>query len=244
MMDETAVPGQPAAGRAPEAARRVAMVHSTRLVIDAVQKVLAPQSREIDAFHVLDEGILRRLAALGKITPEIVQWLAGMVLSAQRAGADLAVVSCSSLSPCVRAVQEQVEIPVLRIDAPMMAYAVTHARKVGLVMTNPTTEAPSRLLFREATDRLASGAALIPRLCPQAFARLNGGDVQGHDREVAGTVEALLAETDLVLLAQISIARVKEQLPDPVRQRVFTSLDFIVPEIRSILALPQGGRQR
>ena len=241
MKTETAVPLRPAAGQAPEAAKRVALVHSTRLVIDAVQKAMAPHAREIDAFHVLDEGILRRLAALGQITPEIDRWLAGMVLSAQRAGADLAVVSCSSLSPCVRAVQEQAAIPVIRIDAPMMAYAVTHARKIGLVMTNPTTEAPSKLLFREVTDRLASGAALIPRLCPQAFARLNRGDVQGHDREVADTVEALLAETDLVLLAQISIARVKEQLPDPVRKRVFTSLDFIVPEIRRILALPGGG---
>jgi hypothetical protein len=73
---------------------------------------MALQCPNIDFFHLMDEGILRKLTASGQITPEIIQWLAEMVLSAERAGADMAVVSCSSLSPCVPAVQEQVDIPV------------------------------------------------------------------------------------------------------------------------------------
>jgi hypothetical protein len=84
----------------------VGMIHSTRLVIESVHKVMALQCPGIDCFHVLDEGILRKLAASRKITPEISQWLTEMALSAQRAGADMAVVSCSSLSPCVNAVQK------------------------------------------------------------------------------------------------------------------------------------------
>ena len=78
----------------------VGMIHSTRLVIESIHKVVALQCPEIDCFHVMDEGILRKLTAFGKITPEIIQWLAEMVLSAQRAGADMAVVSCSSLPLC------------------------------------------------------------------------------------------------------------------------------------------------
>jgi aspartate/glutamate racemase len=221
--------------------KRVGMVHSTRLVIESIHNVMASQCRGIDFFHVMDEGILRKLAESGKITPEITQWLADMVLSARRAGADMAVVSCSSLSPCVNAVQKQVDIPVIKIDAPMMEHAVTHAERIGLVMTNPTTEAPSKLLFREVSDRLGRDAALIPRLCPHAFAKLNRGDVQGHDLEVIKTVEDLLSEVDVVMLAQISIARIKDRLDGSIKGRVFSSLDFIVPEIRKALALqPEG----
>ena len=216
--------------------KRVGMIHSTRLVIESIQNVMASQGRGIDFFHVMDEGILRKLTESGKITPEITQWLADMVLSAQRAGADMAVVSCSSLSPCVNAVQEKVDIPVVKIDAPMMEHAVTHAERIGLVMTNPTTEAPSKLLFREVSDRLGRDAALIPRLCPLAFAKLNQGDVQGHDREVIKTVEDLLTEVDVVMLAQISIARIKDRLDGSIKGRVFSSLDFIVPEIRKTLS--------
>lgn len=216
---------------------RVGMIHSTRLVIESIHKVITLQCPGIDCFHVMDEGILRKLTASGKITPEIIQWLADMVLSAQRAGADMAVVSCSSLSPCVNAAQKKVDIPVIKIDEPMMEYAVTHAERIGLVMTNPTTETPSKILFREVSDRLGVNATLIPRLCPHAFAKLNQGDMQGHDMEVVETVEGLLAEVDVVMLAQISIARVKDRLDGAIKSRVFSSLDFIVTEIRKVLAL-------
>jgi aspartate/glutamate racemase len=221
--------------------KRVGMVHSTRLVIESIQNVMASQCRDVDFFHVMDEGILRKLAESGKITPEITQWLADMVLSARRAGADMAVVSCSSLSPCVSDVQQQVGIPVIKIDAPMVEHAVTHAERIGLVMTNPTTEAPSKLLFREVSDRLGRNATLIPRLCPQAFAKLNQGDVQGHDLEVVKTVEELLSEVDVVMLAQISIARIRDRLDGSIRGRVFSSLDFIAPEIRRVFALQREG---
>jgi glutamate racemase len=213
----------------------VGMIHSTRLVIESIHKAVALQCPGIDFFHVMDEGILRKLTSSGKITPEIIQWLAEMVLSAQRAGADMAVVSCSSLSPCVNAVQKQVDIPVIKIDAPMMEHAVTHAERIGLVMTNPTTESPSKILFREVSDKLGRNATLIPRLCPHAFFKLNQGDVQGHDLEVIKTVENLLTEVDVVMLAQISIARIKDHLDGSMRSRVLSSLDFIAPEIRKIL---------
>lgn len=82
--------------------RLVGLIHSTRLVIEPIHRVMALQCPDIDFFHLMDEGILRKLTASGQITPEIIQWLAEMVLSAERAGADMAVVSCSSLSLCSR----------------------------------------------------------------------------------------------------------------------------------------------
>ena len=83
---------------------------------------------------------------------------------------------------------------------------------------------------------MGRAATLVPRLCPHAFAKLNQGDIQGHDLEVIKTVEDLLAEVDVVMLAQISIARVKESLPAAIQSRVFSSLDFIAPEINKWLA--------
>lgn len=217
--------------------RVLGLIHSTRLVIESIHNVIASQCPDIDYFHVMDEGILRKLAASGQITPEIVQWLTEMVLSAQRAGADMAVVSCSSLSPCVSAVQKRVDIPVLKIDTPMMEHAVANAERIGLVMTNPTTEAPSRMLFKEVTQKLEREVTLITRLCPQAFVKLNRGDIRGHDQEVITTVEDLLKEVDVVMLAQISIARTKDHLNDSIKKRVYSSLDFIAPVINKVLTL-------
>jgi Asp/Glu/hydantoin racemase len=214
----------------------VGVVHTTRLVIEPVHEALAAAVPEFSISHVLDEGILRRLAAERRITPEIEDWLTRMVESTQDIGADCTVVSCSSLSPCVNEVRKRMRIPVLKVDEPMVAYAVAHADRIGLVMTNPTTEQPSKLLVREVSERLSRRVDLVPRLCPDAFAKLNRGDRDGHDAEVVRAVTELLNEVDLVMLAQISIARIREHLDPPGRGRVLSSLDFIGPRIQEVVA--------
>lgn len=215
----------------------IGLVHTTRLVIDSLHSVIAEQCPGNEISHVMDEGILRRLSTLGTITPEIINWLSDMIRSAESAGAALAVVSCSSLSPCVNEVRRQVKIPVLKVDEPMIEHALQQAGRIGLVMTNPTTEIPSTLLFDEVSRRLGSSASLQTRLCPNAFARLNQGDIRGHDAEVIETVKRLLDDVEIVLLAQISIARVRKQVEPAISGRVLSSLDFIAPKINNILTI-------
>jgi hypothetical protein len=69
------------------------------------------------------------------------------------------------------------------------------------------------------------------RLCGEAFERLNRGDVDGHDAVVVATVETLMQEVEVVLLAQISIARVIQQIDPKIKERVFSSLDFITQKL-------------
>lgn len=213
----------------------VGLVHTTRLVIDPVHQAVTDQCPALTFNHVLDEGILRSLASRGEITGEITRWLTDMVRSTEAVGAELSVVSCSSLSPCVNEVRKRVKIPVLKIDEPMMEHAIAGADRIGLVMTNPTTEQPSTLLFHEVAERLGRDVTLVPRLCPNAFTRLNQGDLAGHDAEVCRTVEGMLDEVDVVMLAQISIARVRDHLDPAVSGKVLSSLDFISRKIKDVL---------
>ena len=213
----------------------VGLVHTTRLVVEPVHQAITESLASIGVNHILDEGILKKLAIEGKITDEIITWLEAMVMSAERGGADLAIVSCSSLSPCVNEVRSRVAIPVLKVDEPMMEYAIEKGDSIGLVMTNPTTEGPSRLLFAEVAERLGKSPSLTARLCPSAFTKLNAGDTAGHDEEVVETIEKLLTEVDIVMLAQISIARVKAILGADLQHRVLSSLDFIGSKTAQVL---------
>lgn len=61
--------------------RVLGLIHSTRLVIESTHHVIASQCPDIDYYHVMDEGILRKLTASGQNTPEIVQWLTGPPLN-------------------------------------------------------------------------------------------------------------------------------------------------------------------
>ncbi len=213
----------------------VGLVHTTRLVVEPVHAAIQGSLPAVEVSHVLDEGILKRLSQLQEITPEIVDWLTSMVQSTEVVGADCAIVSCSSLSPCVNEVRKRITIPVLKVDEPMVEFAVDRADRIGLLMTNPTTEKPSRLLFDEVSERQGRSPVLVSRLCADAFEKLNKGDIAGHDSTVASAVEQLLEDVDLVVLAQISIARVKDQLNQEAADRVLSSLDFIGPRTGEIL---------
>ncbi len=213
----------------------VGILHSTRLVVDPVHSVVASQCPDAEVFHIVDEGILRVLFEIGHITDRTTNWLGQMARSAEGTGADLAVLSCSSLSPAVNSVREQLTIPFLKIDEPMAEQAVQTADKIGLVATNHTTPKPSMMLIQEVAERLGKNPEIIPRVKDDAFMKLSQGDIDGHDRVVIQAIEELLKEVDVVLLAQISIARVKEKLDEETGKRVYSSLDFIGSKINDLL---------
>jgi glutamate racemase len=214
----------------------IGLIHSTRLVVDPVHQVVASQCPDVEIIHIVDEGILRVLFELGEINERITDWLGRLVDSAVGTGADMAVLSCSSLSPAVNDVREKVGIPFLKIDEPMAEQAVRTTDRIGLVATNHTTPKPSTMLIEEVAQRLGKKVTVIPRVRADAFLKLNNGDIEGHDKVVVQAVEELLQETDVVLLAQISIARVKDKLDEKTKERVYSSLDFIGPKINEILS--------
>jgi glutamate racemase len=214
----------------------IGLIHSTRLVVDPVHQVVASQCPDAEIINIVDEGILKVLFELGEINERITDWLGRLVDSAVGTGADMAVLSCSSLSPAVNDVREKVSIPVLKIDEPMAEQAVRTTDRIGLVATNHTTPKPSTMLIEEVAERFGKKVTVVPRVQADAFLKLNDGDMDGHDNVVVKAVEELLQETDVVILAQISIARVKDKLDEKTKARVYSSLDFIGPKINEILS--------
>jgi len=207
----------------------VGLVHSTRLVIPAVHEAVAKANPELEIINVLDEGLLKLLReqAFQRIVPRMTLLAEGL----EENGAELIIVTCSSLSPYVDRVRENVKTPVIKIDEPMIQWAVANHDRIGVVMTNPTTQIPTSSLIDAVCRRLSKEVEVEYRLCGEAFERLNRGDVEGHDAAVVEAVEALIEEVEVVLLAQISIARVVSKIDPKIRGKVFCSLDFIGKEL-------------
>ncbi|HEY8344318.1 MAG TPA: aspartate/glutamate racemase family protein [Bacillota bacterium] len=203
----------------------VGLIHSTRLIIDTVHRAVSQAGPEVEIIHTLDEGLLKSLQK--KEDHRIARRLTEMAEKLEEDGADLNILTCSSLSPYVNEIRKKLRIPLLKIDEPMIEWAVQNHQKIGVVMTNPTTYEPTTGLLREVAGRLGKEVKVEYNLCEQAFSRLNHGDVQGHDAVVIEAVETLLREVEVVLLAQVSIARIIEQVNPEVRERVFSSLNFI-----------------
>lgn len=220
----------------------IGLIHSTRLVIDSVHLVLTRDCPGCELVHILDETLLRDLRRPDRTPEGLARKLAALAATLAESGADLTVVTCSSLSPRVNAARTHSPVPILKIDEPMVEYAVRHGSRIGVVATNPATVEPTRMLIEEVSGSLGKSAGVQTALVEEAFLRLNQGDAAAHDRLVLEAVERLSDQSDMVLLAQLSIARVLERIQPDRRANVLSSLEFIGDKINDTLALKPDRR--
>src|SRR5690554_1385056 len=162
----------------------VGLIHSTRLVIEAVHSRVSKANPELEIINFLDEGLLRCLQR--KETAAIHRRMVGLAEKLEEDGADLIIVSCSSLSPHVNGMRSVVKTPIIKIDEPMIEWAVKNHSRIGVVMTNPTTQEPTAGLIQEVSQGLKKEVAVDYKLCAEAFRKLNQGDTEGHDNAEIG----------------------------------------------------------
>jgi Asp/Glu/hydantoin racemase len=174
----------------------------------ALAEELVPDA---DVFHIADETLLSNTRREGRLTPATRRRVLGYVESAAEAGADLVVVTCSSIGPAVDASRAFLDVPVLRIDEPMADEAVRLGSRVGVVATLSTTLEPTADLVRRRAEAAGRDVEVVAHLCEGAF----GSD--RHDELVREGLRSVAAEVDVIVLAQASMARVVEDdLPVPV----------------------------
>ena len=165
-----------------------------------------------DSFHIVDETLLSNTRKTGSLTATTRRRVLGYIESAADAGADLVVVTCSSIGPAVDASHEFVDVPVLRIDEPMADEAVRLGSRVGVLATLATTLLPTAELVERRAIAAGKDVEVDARVCDGAFDALQAGDRDRHDELVREGLRGLIKDVDVVVLAQASMARVADTL--------------------------------
>jgi Asp/Glu/hydantoin racemase len=218
--------------------KKVAYLHTVSSLVglfNDLSKELLPAGTEV--FHIADEMLLKTVMAQGGLSPFIYQRVAEDVVSAERAGAAVVQVTCSSISPCVEAVRPLVGIPVLKIDDPMIDKALAMGKRIGVAATAPTTlKSTTELVQAKAAARKLE-VKIDSALAEGAFTALSAGDTASHDRLVAETLRTLMARNDVVVLAQASMARVANTIPaNEQKVPILSSPRLAVEALAAVLA--------
>jgi Asp/Glu/hydantoin racemase len=182
------------------------------------QQLCAAKLSGVDTFNIADDSLIKDCITRGALTPANALRVLGHIVSAEQAGADVILVTCSSIGPAVEAAAPYVGVPVLRVDRPMADRAVNAGRRVGVIATLPTTLDPTSDLIRRRARDAGRDVELTSRLCEGAFDALMAGDSARHDAIVGRALAELAAQVDVVVLAQASMARVVETLPAEARR--------------------------
>ena len=196
--------------------KKLGLIHTSATLVpifqDLVEKYLG--DKDIQVFNIVDDSLIKNTIERNKLTPDTARRVVNYVGSAEEAGADYVMVTCSSIGPAVESSESLTSIPVLRVDRPMADKAVAEGRRIGVVATLPTTLEPTSDLVRRRAIAAGKDIELTSKLCEGAFEALMGGKPEEHDKKVAAALKELAEKVDVILLAQASMARVVDQLDE------------------------------
>ena len=192
--------------------RILGLVHTSATLVPVFQELRKQHLPDVESFNIADDSLIKDVIAKGELTPETARRVVEHVGSAARAGADVILVTCSSIGRAVEAAASLTGVPVLRVDQTMADEAVRQGRRIGVIATLPTTLEPTADLVQRRAQLAGKEIELSARLCEGAFEALMSGDAARHDAMVATALKELSGQVDVIVLAQASMARVVDTL--------------------------------
>lgn len=213
--------------------KRLTLIHTSAIMIPVFSQLCQELLPEIETVHLVDESLLKDILKDGGLGKSTARRVVNHILSADQAGTDAILVTCSSIGKAAEIGRELVESPVIRVDEPMAKKAIETGRRIGVVATLPSTLNPTvDLILRQAADDLV----VMAKLCEGAFEAVISGDTATHDKIVSGGILELAGQVDVIVLAQASMARAAGTLPvDQVRVPVLSSPRLAVEHLVPIL---------
>ncbi len=216
--------------------KTLALIHTSATLVPVFQQLCKAQLPNVDTFNIVDDSLVRAIGAKGALTADIARRVEAYITSAETGGADYILVTCSSIGPAVEASAPFCAVPVLRVDQPMADAAVAAGRRIGVIATLPTTLNPTSDLVRRRAALAGKEIELTSRLVDGAFAALMAGDAATHDTLVAAALRELSTQVDVILLAQASMARVVDTLPEADRRvPIFASPPTAIAHLATVL---------
>ncbi len=192
--------------------KKLGLIHTSATLVPVFGQLCKDKLPGVETFNIADDSLVKGIIAAGSLTSTIARRVAGYVESAELAGADYILVTCSSIGPAVETAARLAGVPVLRVDQPMADQAVASGKRIGVIATLTTTLEPTADLIRRRAAAAGKQIELTSRLVEGAFDALMAGDGATHDTKVSAALKELSQQVEVIVLAQASMARVVDAL--------------------------------
>ena len=185
--------------------------------------------------NIIDDSLLEEALANEGITPGIISRMCDYYTNLQELGCVCCLNQCSSVGEASDVAGRLLQIPIVKIDAPMARQAVKLGSRIAVIATAISTVEPSSRLVEEKARE--AGKEVTVNRCYVEGAYdflLKTGDKQKHNEMVTAKVREAAKENDVIVLAQGSMYHLLPLLTD-VKVPVLTSLESGVAQIRDVL---------
>jgi Asp/Glu/hydantoin racemase len=217
---------------------KIALISSTRAVfasMDAAFKAVFPEAETI---QILDETLLILFRQDGGLSVRSRRKALQMALSAQDAGVDGILVTCSSLSPAGDEIRPFLTVPIVKIDEPMFDQVVQKAESIALVASAETVLKSVEPFVQKKADYFGRKVSLRPVVLADYWPLLQKDPVSFY-KAVGEACTRAARECQAVVITQVSMAPGREYASPEVRDRVFAAPEYAVRALRDIITNPK-----
>jgi len=202
--------------------KKLALIHTVRWYERSVIKPFARQWQEenpaIEVMNIMDDSLLDDSLAHGGAPADVLRRCVLYAMAAEAAGADVVMITCTTVGEASELARKILSIPVFNIDEPMAKEAVSKGEKLGILATVPTSVPATRRLLEREAARAGRPVHIQSVINEEAFSHLLRDDVAKHDELVHREMDRLAGEVDAIVLGQISLSQIDHEAGVPVLQ--------------------------
>ncbi|WP_345814737.1 aspartate/glutamate racemase family protein [Paraburkholderia sp. PREW-6R] len=198
---------------------KIVVVHTGPVTVEPLKAQFAEQMPDARVVNIVDDSLLADVRAAGRLTPEVTRRLYAYMSSAHDMGADIILNACSSVGEATDVLRGLIGTPIVKVDEAMAEAASALGARIGVVATVSTTLEPTVRLIRRKAAEKGREVDVTECIAQGAFDALLAGDAARHDDILTRAIIELAGHVDVIVLAQVSMARLVAalgSLPVPV----------------------------
>lgn len=216
--------------------QRVAIIQTSFVSTTYLGSLFKELMPEVEVLNIVDDSLLPEVVANGAPTKAVIRRICAYAQAAEAAGASAILNQCSSVGEVVDVASQMIGIPYVRVDTPMAQRAVELGDRVTVVATVRSTMGPSVRLVERAAADAGRNVEVKDLLIDGALEVLmKQGDRELHNRMVLDAIAEAEKTTDVIVLAQGSMAILEPQLAE-FSKPILTSPRSGVAQMQSLLA--------
>lgn len=217
--------------------KQIAIVHTVQSVADTFWKQLKDYlGTEVKIYNLWDQFLSVNPNEVGEFTQNNKNRLFLDIKNAELTGADVIVVSCSTLTPHLGLIRPYISVPVIAIDDAMTKKAVETGSRILVCATAGSTIQPTTDKLMEDAEKAGKKITVDQMVVTEAYKAMQAADMPKHDRILTEAMKEVRG-FDCIVLAQASMAGCEEAIQKETGIRTFSSPKLCMELVKETLGL-------
>ena len=215
--------------------KSIALIHTVKTVATSFDQTLKDYvGEEVKVHNMWDDFLANNPNEVGEFTIENRNRLFNDIKAAEMTGADMIVVTCSTLTPTVNLIRPFIKVPLIAIDDAMGRKAVTYGDKILVLASAGSTEIPMRDKLNAEAAKLGKTIEIDFVANAEAFKAMKAVQMDVHDAIFLKMAEEI-SGYDCIVLAQASMAHLDKKIEEICKIPVLSSPTLCLEQVKETL---------